>query len=488
MLHLSKLRSGGRTVAVAGLVGGIVLAGSALAVARGNGAPSAPGGSKHHQDAISGVPSFSLGELQSSLTGAGGCGTNFAGEPTIHVSRAGNVFLGSELGLGGGSELWRGLGVIGGAAASGCDLEYRGQPNAITAGLGASGGDIDLANASSPNSNGNYNVYVASLNLGSVNVATSTDNGASFSQSPVQAGLPLDDREWIAAFGAGTSLLTYHDVASGDIDVLRSDNSGATYSLISQVIPETDYKAGANEIGNTVIDHENLPDTTGDFYAYQAFVAPSMSSGTTNNEAWLGVSSDGGKTWTDEPIPCSVTAAGTRSGLDHNFPNVSVAPNGDIWYAWSDNSSVFTAESTDHGRTWACSPAVSDNTAQAIYPWLVATSNGIDLVYYGAPTISNQTWYVYFAQNLASSPSGWGAPQQLTAVHQGPVCEGGVSCTSGRQLFDDFGIDTDNAGWAHIAYSSDADPNTGLFSLGGSGSATGYAVQTGGTQVGAPNN
>jgi hypothetical protein len=66
-------------------------------------------------------------------------------------------------------------------------------------------------------------------------------------------------------------------------------------------------------------------------------------------------------------------------------------------------------------------------------------------------------------------------------VHRGDVCEGGVSCTGGRQLLDDFGVDTDQSGWAHIAYSHDA-PD-----LGGSGSYTGYAVQTGGTPLGFPN-
>ncbi|HLY83754.1 MAG TPA: sialidase family protein [Acidimicrobiales bacterium] len=422
---------------------------------------------------------FSTGQLQGSVVGASGCGTNAAGEPAIHVSRANNVFLGSELGLGGGSLLWRGLGAIGGTTASGCGLEYRGQPNAVQ-GLGASGGDIDLALASAPNPAGNYNLYVSSLNLGSVNVATSTDNGTTFSQTPVQGGLPVDDREWIAAFGASTSLLSFHDIATDDIDVLRSDNGGQTYTQTSQVIPETDYKAGNNELGNLVIDHQNLPDSTGDFYAYQAFVAPSSSSGSNLNEAFLGVSSDGGHTWADNPIPCSTASSGTD--LSHNFPNVSVAPNGTIWYAWSDDHNIYTAESADHGKTWTCSPAVSTNTAQAIFPWLVATSNGVDLVYYGAPTTTNQTWYVYFAQNATSATTGWGTPQQVVSVHQGAVCEGGVSCTTGRQLFDDFGVDTDSQGWAHIAYSHDS-PN-----LGGSGTYTGYAVQTSGTQVGPPNN
>jgi hypothetical protein len=425
------------------------------------------------------VGNFSYGQLQSATVGASGCGTNAAGEPAIHVSRANNVFLGSELGLGGGSELWRGLGAVGGSGASGCGLEYRGQPNAVS-GIGASGGDIDVAIASAKNAIGNYNLYVASLNLGSVNVATSADNATTFSQTPVQAGLPIDDREWIAAFGAETSLLTYHDIATNDIDVLRSDNGGALYTQIAQVIPESDYKAQNNELGNLVIDHRNLPAGAGNFFAYQAFVAPSSPSGSHNNEAFLGVSSDGGHTWTDQPIPCSTESPNTD--LDHNFPNVSVDPAGNLWYAWSNNHNIYTAKSTDQGKTWSCSAPVSTNTAQAIFPWLAATSKGVDLVYYGAPTKTNQTWYVYFAQNTAGSTTGWGAPQQLMSVHKGSVCEAGINCTSGRQLFDDFGVDTDSLGYAHIAFSHDS-PD-----LGGSGTYTGYAVQIGGTRVGMPNN
>jgi hypothetical protein len=421
---------------------------------------------------------FVTGQMQAQTVGASGCGTNIAGEPSIHVSRANNVFLGSEDGLGGGSELWRGLGQLGGAGASGCSLEYRGQPNAVS-GFGASGGDIDIAIAPALNPAGNYNVYVASLNLASVNVATSQDNGTSFSQTPVQGGLPVDDREWIAAFGPATSLLTYHDITTNNIDVLRSDNSGGTYTQVSQAIPPTDYKAMSNELGNIVVDHRNTAGATaGQFWAYQSFVAPATSSDSNFDEAFVAVSNDGGSTWTDRPIGCSKQAG---KDLDHNFPNISVAPDGTLWYAWSDDTNVFTATSSDHGQTWTCSNAVSTGTAQAIFPWLVATSAGVDLVYYASPTKTNQTWYVYFAQNLASTPTGWGAPQQIVSVHTGSVCEGGISCNGGRQLFDDFGIDTDQSGWAHIAYSHDS-PD-----LGGSGTYTGSAVQTGGSVAGFPN-
>ena len=421
------------------------------------------------------VGNFNYGQLQSTTIGARGCGTNAAGEPSLHVSRANNVFLGSELGLAGGSELWRGLGAVGGAGASGCGLEFRGQPNAVS-GFGASGGDIDIAVAPERNAQGVYNTYVASLNLGSVNVATSQDNGTTFSQVPVQAGLPIDDREWIAAYGQQTSLLTYHDIATNNIDVLRRDTATGPYTQIAQVIPPTDYKASSNELGNIVIDHYNKPATPGGFWAYQAFVAPSSSSGSHNNEAWLGVSSDGGHTWSDNPIACSTASANTD--LNHNFPNVSVDPAGNLWYAWSDDSKIYTAKSSNHGVTWACSNGVSTTSAQAIFPWLAATSKGVDLVYYGAPTLTNQTWYVQFAQNLSGTVTGWGAPQRLMPVHSGAVCESGINCTSGRQLFDDFAVDTDSSGWAHIAYSHDA-PD-----LGGSGTYTGYAVQTAGTPVG----
>jgi hypothetical protein len=62
------------------------------------------------------------------------------------------------------------------------------------------------------------------------------------------------------------------------------------------------------------------------------------------------------------------------------------------------------------------------------------------------------------------------------------ACEQGVSCDTGRQLFDEFGVDSDSQGWAHIPYSHDS-PN-----LGGGGTYAGHAVQIAGTPVGQPNN
>lgn len=317
-------------------------------------------------------------------------------------------------------------------------------------------------------------------------MATSQDDGATFTTAPAVSGTPLDDREWIAAHGASTVLLSFHD-ATGQIDVLRSDDGGQSFQQISQAIPSGDYRVAQNQHGNLVVDHRTSAGTAPGggqpgFWAYQSFVAPSDSGKSTENEAFVAVSNDGGYDWTDRPVPCSVTAVSTASGLAHNFPNVSVDPQGHLWYSWSDDHHVFAAESSDHGSTWTCSGPVSTTSQQAIFPWVVATSAGVDLVYYGTSGGQNPTWSVYFAQSPGDSVAGFGAPSSVAVVHQGPVCEDGATCTSDRQLLDDFGIDTDPSGWAHIAYSGDSP------SLGAQGSYTGYAVQTGGTRAGAPNN
>ena len=441
--------------------------------------PAGAAGRGHHPHKPHPVPpptnTFAVGQLQATTPGKSGCGTNNAGEPSIHVNRSGLVALASENGLGNGSEFWSRTQSGGTPGASACALTYDGQPNAFGH-LGASGGDVDVAIAPKRDAaTEHYRIYTASLNLASVNVATSVNNGKSWSQVPVVEGIPVDDREWIAAWGRNTALLSYTDVLTGNIDVLRSDDGGQSFIEQGQAITDN---STSSQIGNLVIDHRNPSPKAGGFWAYQSYVAQSSPSSKNLDEAFLAVSDDGGASWTDKPIPC--TTAFGANGLDHNFPNVSVAPNGTLFYTVSNDKSVYVAMSGDHGTTWTCSGPVS-SSKQAIFPWIVATSAGEDLVYYGAEgTGENKIWYVYFAQNLTQSVNGW-STTRVVAVHKGEVCESGISCDGGRQLFDDFGVDTDPTGWAHIAYSHDS-PD-----LGGDGTYTGYAVQTAGRPVGYPN-
>jgi len=430
------------------------------------------------------INGFQYGELQTQVPGQAGCGTNADLEPQVTVSASGTVLIAAERGLGGGSDVWRAPNGTGGAAAAACSPAYAGQPNAAVSGTSTAGGDVAMAVGSAPTSSGSYPLYVASLSRGSVSVAHSTDDGQSFVNVPVQAGLPQDDRPWIAADGASMSLLSYHDV-SGNIDVLRSDDGGVSYVQVAQPISATDYRATNNEIGSLVIDHRTSAGVTSapgglpGFWAYQAFVAPSSSGFTVKNELFVAASSDGGFTWALRPVGCSVSPG----GLDHAFPSLSVDPSGNLWAAWSDDTNVVTAMSSDHGTTWTCSGAVSSTSIQAIEPTLVATSAGVDLAYYGTPSLSN-VWSVYFVQNLTSTVTGWGTPLQLNTVHSGLVCEQGVACNGDRQLYENFGIDVDTAGWAHIAYSHDGPTSTCSTDLGCPGTYTGYLLQNAGSAVG----
>lgn len=436
-----------------------------------------------------GAAQFSHAKLRVGSIGSGSCNggsLNDAAEPAIHVSRDAGVFLSSEAGPGTGTRLWRGLGLLGGGGAQACKLRYAGQPNAVGE-MSDAGADTDMAIASARSGAGNYNVYVASLNAASVTVSTSTDNGQSFSQVPLVMGVPADDREWIAAHGSATSLLSFID-GLNSIEMLRSDNGGGGYSMISRPVPLTDPRGTNSEIGNLVVDRRNHDGTAPGggmpgFWAYQGYIGqhdPINGSGELD-EAFVAVSNNGGYTWTDRPIGCSRV---TKGGIDHTFLILSVAPGGRLWASWSNERHVFVANSADHGRTWSCSPKISTTTDRAIFPWIVAGSRGIDLVYYGSPKPRpgrRRTFYVYFAQDPGGGTAGFRRPQRLFAVHRGTVCEQGLTCTANRQLFDDFGVDTDPRGWAHIAYSHDAPK------LGGPSSYTGYAVQTAGRRIGHPN-
>lgn len=475
-------------------------AGGAASATPGDKPPNG-GGPSPQATATTTAAGFAFGQLQAKTVGHAGCGTNIDGEPAIRIGYDGNVIIASERGLSSGSDAWHAR-QTGGTGASACALSYAGQPNAV-AGNGASGGDTDVAIASARigAGNANYRLYVASLNGGSVSVAHSDDGGGTYTNVPVQAGLPGDDREWIAAYADSTSLITFHDIATQNINVLRSDNGGFAYTQIGEALnPST--QAGingllANQHGNLAIDRRTTAGTQphgplAGFWAYQSYVAPSTTNTNANfNEAYMAVSSDGGFTWTDKEIPCSNRSANVT--LDNQFPIVSVAPDGAVWMTWAAGTrdgngnvvsgAVYTARSIDHGNTWSCSGAIAGGSSSpAVMPWIAATSAGVDVVFYQATSGGRSgTWSVRFAQDLAGTPTGWGTPVTVVAVHKGAVCELGFTCNGGRQLFDDFGVATDPSGWAHIAYSSDAP------SLGKNGTFTGDAVQTSGSRVGTTN-
>lgn len=441
-----------------------------LAVCAIAGAPSAwSSGSSFKNFELAGIPKAPAGV---NCPGQANC-YNGAAEPAIRANPMGEFFASSENGLGSGTDAWR---------SSDGGRHYVQLPcpdcgsQTNTTGFAPGGGDTDLAVASAKNSAGNYNVYVASLSLANVDVSTSTDDGASWTLNPIGATISGDDREWIAADGASTVCLSYHDVATFNIDVNCSSDAGTTFTQLGEAIDTShSYAINANETGNLTIDTSRTSPYR--HTVYQTFSAVNsttdqatcVSTGPCEyRDVFVAVSTDGGKTFTDH----LVHRGSPTTSYGHQFVNVCVDQAGNVYSIFSDDHNTYMSYSTDQGTTW--SNALKINTVKtAIFPWAVALAPGkLDVVYYGSPYFHAGTtpdsypmsasWTVYLAQDVtATSGGGFTQVAATPIVHYGGVCESGVTCSGNRDLYDDFGVAVDpTTGRASIVYSDDQYTNT----------------------------
>ncbi|MEM0287975.1 MAG: hypothetical protein QXG05_07400 [Nitrososphaerota archaeon] len=457
---------------------------------------------------------------------------NQAAEPQITSDNFGNFYITSENGLGAGTDAWK-------STNGGSSYFSLPQPNAVssaqasqTTGVAPGGGDTAVATASVLNgnfANSQYNIYVASLTLGSVTVSVSEDGGMTWQSNVLSANVPVDDREWIAAFGSNIYYLSYHNIATG-FQIIVNEGSVVngipttvqTYQAINPA--QTSIYLGTvadNELGNIVVDQN-----TG--IVYQIFVGcpPSATEIVTCsnfNTVYVAVGLPTGLNAAGEPILnftdyVVYQSQNTSASFDNNFPVVAVDRSGNVYAAWSDGYGIYLSYSRDFGRTWTGPFKInSGNAVTAIYPWIVAGGSGqVDAAYYATPASANfqtcqngtpgqydcqnEPWYVYFAQNLNvfGSPTSWSQTQVSGVVHYGGVCQGGVTCSSvgndNRDLYDDFGIAISPiTGLASIAYSDDqysdiiGTSDSGLCSLSGSNSVscdhTDFATQVSGQGI-----
>jgi hypothetical protein len=390
---------------------------------------------------------------------------NNAAEPAIRSDPAGHFYASSENGLTAGTEAWRSLnGGLNYTSLNSPNSASHASDNTFEPG----GGDTDLAVATARNSNGFYNVYVASLSLANIDVSTSQDQGSTWTLNPTSATIPGDDREWIAADGASKVCISYRTAVGTQLVVNCSHDAGATFTQVANVYDTSHqffaaYNAG---IGNLAIDPAN-------HYLYQTFAAVANQQEATTctscslHVVWMGVSTDGGNNFTDYPVYINPD---TVASYNHQFPNVSVDKAGNVYSVYSDNHNVYYSFSRDHGQTWSGPHQVNTGAAAtAIFPWSVALGSGkIDIVYYGTSYYdgvnppdsypSTASWYAYMAQNLSAtnSTSTFAQVQATPIVHYGGVCESGIGCTGNRDLYDDFGVAASPAtGLASIVYSDD---------------------------------
>ncbi|HEY3184972.1 MAG TPA: sialidase family protein [Gaiellaceae bacterium] len=440
---------------------------SADAVPLAAGAAAAPGGLRFTSFVIAAAPAGTV------CPGGDAC-WNRSVEPQIRADAAGAFYLASENGL------FRGT-IAAKSTDGGLHYTSLPSPNALSGGnepgFAPAGGDTDVAVAPVANAAGFFNVYVASLSLADVNVSTSTNGGAAWKLNPTAAQVAGDDREWIAADGARKVCISYHDLATFNVDVDCSYDAGTTF--LQHARPGAIDAAHAfllqnNQIGNLAIDpssHTMYQVIAGIAHAGEAVCGFAFTC--RYHAVWMAVSTDGGRTFTDYPV---YVAPSDKVGLNHQFPNVTVDRAGNVYALWSDDHDVSYAVSTDRGRTWSKPVQVNKPPVRtAIFPWAVAGDAGkLDVVYYGTSYYDgvvppdnypqSAAWYAYFAQNLdALSPrSDFTQVRATPVVHYGAVCESGIGCSGNRDLYDDFGVAASpTTGLASIVYDDDQyDPKT----------------------------
>ncbi len=447
-------------------------------------------------------------------------------EPSVRVAPDGAVYVSSIRGVPTGVDLHRYFAAMDGPPGVGgtYPFKYEGQPDDPTHGLFAcgifasgcnligiaeGGGDVDIA-VNYPSS-GVPNLALVSLTLApGITGTNSTTRGDSFSTpNPVVALIPGDDRQWIEGFGGQNVYLNYHDVATFNIEVQRSNDGGVTYinGFGEAVDPQTFPAAGgipatnsANVAGQIKVDRSSCS-SNGNLY--QIFVAPDNITenlmGQALRSVYVGVSTDvkmGLPVFTFTDTKVFAGPAGLHNeGAENLFPALAVDNFGFVYAVWSDNSKILFSSSSDQGTTWT-KPPLQVNSCPVtgcnanVFPWIAADANGhVGIVWFGddRPGNSNDTatlapcstgdtncmtawakWSVYYAESVnanTASPtfmqvkisdhSDQVFPNNTDYIHRGTVSTGGLGGNADRSLGDLFQIAFDPNHFANVAFSDD---------------------------------
>ena len=377
------------------------------------------------------------------------------GEPEIKVDIDGNIYASAINGVPGGTDLWK-------STNKGNSFDYMGQPDGLQdkcnaplsqcLALGGADDSIDV-------SPGGY-LYISSLYIGSVTVSTSYDGGTGgvepgqkWEVHPAATGIPIEDRQWVAAYGPQTLNMTVRQApGTGRLLFTKSTDAGKTFS------PPILLTSANSTEGNLVVDPYN-----GNLYT--TFIPAGAL-----NRIDLLKSTDGGATWTTKT---GIYTGPAGSDPAHKFTILAVDRGGNLHLVFSSTSSstgthVYLTSSTDQGATWL--PAVqvdsgAGNTTTAVQPWVVAGSAGVvNITWLGSPASSpvKSNWHVFFAQTrnaLVANPTFAENQVETAVMHDQDICFNGSGCANNqsqspgnRDLLEYYTMTLDPEGNANIAY------------------------------------
>jgi hypothetical protein len=458
---------------------------------------------------------------------------NEDGEPGIGVSPSGQFWVASDIapyaahdpridpvaGLLSGADIWS-------SSDGGRTYRWHADPFSLaqnTAGL--AGEDTDLAVAPQKNAQGFYNVYAASLWVGSSSVASSQDGGKTWNVNPL-GGVPTQDRPWLAADGPCTLYVAYHELPAftptiSTYDVCTNANvpvsNGAALDPVhSTNLTLSDFPGLSNSFNKQAVDTSPSSPHRHALYVPMSLckvdqfpdviVNANSSSCPKGTQYLVAVSTDGGQTFTYHPVALDPSGA---SLVWTGTVNTDGA--GTVYFAWSDEKNSYLDVSRDGGKTWTKPKKLNAPNTAAVYPTVAGGKAGrVDIAWYGTtrPGDANNTkvmgkpnasgsakWTVQLAR---STDSGRTFTRRTVSgvIHRGELCTHGSGCadTDARNLLDDFGVAispttgrtsiafTDDqpegqAGTAYTAYASEV-PVTTTSASSSSGSSTSSSGRT----------
>ena len=409
-----------------------------------------------------------------------GLGRNQDGEPGLGVTPTGQLWTASDIapyaagdprvdpaaGLLSGADVWT-------STDGGRTYKWLSDPFAEAANSpGLAGEDTDLAVANAKNSDGFYNVYVTSLWVGASGLAWSSDGGKTWKLNRL-GGVPTQDRPWLAADGACTVYLGFHQLPS-------FTPVFATYDVCSNGDVPVGGGAAIDPVNETLLSLSDFPGLSGSFNKFVVDTSPTSkwqhsiyqpmslcrvqgptdlltnataSSGCpVGTQYLLAVSRDGGQTFSYHPVvndPSGATLVWAAT--------VATDAAGTVYFTWSDSKNSYLDVSRDGGVTWSKSMQLNAPHTAAVYPTVAGGKAGrVDVAWYGTtrggdsndakvmgkPNATGAApWRVYVARSTNSG--GTFSTRAVSApVHRGELCTHGSGCsdTDSRNLLDDFGL------------------------------------------------
>ncbi|HVA60028.1 MAG TPA: hypothetical protein VNG13_05760 [Mycobacteriales bacterium] len=437
-----------------------------------------------------GLPHSTGGQALPPAPGVG-ISRNFDAEPGLAIDGGGTVWIAGDISpnettdarssgkLLTGEDVWR-------STDGGRHFSWVASPLSTLArknpGLG--GEDTDMAAATVKNSAGFYNVYAVSLWLGATAIAYSQDGGRTWSVQYL-GGVPAQDRPWVAASGACTVDLLYHQLPAFE-PVLNtynlcsptSDTIGASIDPVSSAVVFEDQVAG-NSFNKLVVDNSPRSRTRGNIYVpldlcdaggSPVTVAQETATSCAKTTHAVGVSSDGGRIF-----HVHLVAPSPDPALPVWGSTVGVDAAGTVYFAWEGKDQTYLSSSRNGGTTWSAPRRVNLPPARTtVYPTVAGGAAGqVSLAWYGTNATGGHdqaarmgkpgsahgaAWYVFLATSTDSGRT-WHQDRMTGVIHLGLVCTGGSTCNGldgDRNLYDDFGVAiSPRTGLTSIAYTSD---------------------------------